>query len=89
MPDVLGYLGPAYEPFRDVLHEVRLGLGITNPFAALFQFRMNLVLLLTRDDTKAHKEAERDRIADLLHDAILNGDRGQAIPPGKLFNLAR
>ena len=89
MPEVLGYLGPAYEPFRDVLHEVRLGLGITNPFAVLFQFRMNLVLLLTRDDTKAHKEAERNRIADLVHDAILNDDHVQAIPPGKLFDLAR
>lgn len=89
MPDVLGYLGPAYEPFRDVLHEVRLGLGITNPFAALFQFRMNLVLLLTRDDTKAHKEAERNRIADLVHDAILRGNAVQTVPPGRLFDLPR
>jgi hypothetical protein len=89
MPEVLGYLGPAYEPFRDVLHEVRLGLGITNPFAALFQFRMNLVLLLTRDDTEAHKEAERNRIADLVHEAILSGNEVQTVPPGRLFDLAR
>ena len=89
MPEVLGYLGPAYEPFQDVLHEVRLGLGITNPFAVLFQFRMNLLLGETAHDTKTRKETERNRIADLVHDAILNDDRVQAIPPGKLFDLPR
>ena len=85
--EAFGRREPADENFREVVHEVRLGLGITNPFAALFQFRMNLVLLLTRDDTKAHKEAERNRIADLVHYTILNDDRVQAIPPGKLFDL--
>jgi len=87
MPDVLGYLGPDYEAFRDVLHEIRLGLGLTNPFAALFQFRMNLLLGDTPLDTKMRKEAERDRIADLVHNAILNNARVQTIPPGELFDL--
>jgi hypothetical protein len=88
MPEALGYLDQAaYEPFLDVLHEVRLGLGITNPFAALFQFRMNLVLLLTRDGTKAHKEAERNRVADLVHEGILSGNAVQTVPPGRLFDL--
>jgi hypothetical protein len=89
MPEVLGYLGPAYEPFRDVLHEVRLGLGITNPFAALFQFRMNLLLGGTPHDTKTRKETERNRIADLVHDAILSGNAVQTVPPGRLFDLPR
>jgi hypothetical protein len=89
MPHALGPLGPAQEAFREVVHEVRLGLGITNPFATLFQFRMNFVLLPTPHETRARKEAERNRIAGLVHDVILNSDPAQAIPPSRLFGLAR
>jgi len=88
-PDALRYLGIDYDAFRYVLHEVRLGFGIANPFALLFQFRMNLVLGKTPEDTQARKERERNRVADLIHDEILNGGPVQATPPGKLFDLQR
>ena len=51
VPDIFAYLpakhelavlGVEDEPFRKGVHEIRLGFGLTNPFAALFQFRIQL-----------------------------------------------
>jgi hypothetical protein len=87
--DALRYLGNDYDAFCDVVHEIRFGFGITNPFAALFQFRLNLLLGETPEDTQTRKERECNRVADLIHAEILNGSPVQAIPPSALFDLGR
>ena len=87
LPEIAGYMGPIIEALRDVLHEVRFGLGITNPFAALFQFRINLPVRETPEDTQTLKETERDRIAHLVFDAILSRPPLHTIPPGRLFGI--
>ena len=88
-PDILSYLKCVDEVFYECLHEVRFGVGMTNPFAALFQYRVNLVLRSTPNETKAAKEAERNRVAVKMRDAILNGGAGQGVPAGELFKCSR
>jgi hypothetical protein len=88
-PDILTCLTPADNAFRECLHEIRFGVGITNPFAALFQYRVNLVLRQTPQDTKAAKEVERNRVAGRMRDAILNGGAGQGVSAGELFGRMR
>jgi len=85
MPDIFGCLRDDHEPFRDVVHEIRLGFGQTNPFAALFQLRTQFALGHAVEDTKVWKEAERDRVAKLVSEAVLQGAGTQRIPPGRLF----
>lgn len=46
------------ETFRECLHEIRFGCGITNPFVALFQYRVNLILRSTPTETQRAKEDE-------------------------------
>ena len=75
--------------FGDILHEVRLGLGITNPFAVLFQFRLNLVLGKTPEETQDRKKSECARLADLLHDKIIKKKDKKPVPPGQLFDLKK
>lgn len=87
IPEALGHLGANPETSTDILHEIRLGFGISNPFAALFQFRINFLPGSSSDEVQKRKEKERDRIAALLLDAILRDHRMQNIPPSKLFDL--
>jgi hypothetical protein len=70
--------------YRECLHEIRFGVGITNPFAALFQYRVNLVIRQTPDDIRATKDAEKYRVAGIMLDAII---KSEAVSPGKLFGL--
>ena len=87
--DIFASLRDSRDPFRDVLHEIRLGFGLTNPFAALFQIRVQLGLQQTAEDTKKHKEAERDRVAQLVCQGISQRGDVQQIAPGVLFGLTR
>ena len=77
------------DAFGECLHEVRFGVGMTNPFAALFQYRVNLVLRQTPDETKAAKKAERDRVATIMRDAILDGGAARGVAAGSLFQCMR
>lgn len=67
------------------LHEMRLGTGLTNPFARLFQFRLQFVLGASLSKTKTLKKKERDRVAILVCQAILADNPVQHINPGTLF----
>lgn len=87
--DMLGVLGEEQNAFRETVHEARLDFGATNPFVALFQFRVQFLLGDTNEETKARKLAERNRVAALLRDAILAGNGPQVVPPGDLFGLRR
>jgi len=88
-PDILPCLAPADDAYRECLHEIRLGVGITNPFAALFQYRVNLLIRRTPQDIKAAKEEERNRVAGIMRDAILNGRAGLGVSAGELFGCMR
>lgn len=86
-PEFLLALGAGAHLSTEVLHEIRFGAGIINPFTALFQFRINLLLGESIADVKERKAAERDRLAGLIHSAILQN--AMAIAPGSLFGLSR
>jgi hypothetical protein len=88
-PDLLSGLKPTGDTFRKCLHEVRFGVGITNPFAALFQYRVNMVLRQTPRETQAAKEKERDRVAGRMREAILNDGGTPCVPAGVLFERMR
>jgi len=71
------------DAFRECLHEIRFGSGITNPFVALFQYRVNLMLRSTPTETRSAKAEERDRVAAIIRDAIR--DRNSCVNAKKLF----
>jgi hypothetical protein len=86
--DVLEFLTTGQDNRTAVLHEIRLGLGIANPFAALFQFRMNFLIGKTPEDTKVRKQDELHRIAQLVLERILAKNYVQPVPPANLFNYS-
>jgi hypothetical protein len=85
-PDVLAPLVPADSDYCKCLHEIRFGIGITNPFAALFQYRVNLLIRETPQDIKRAKEAERDRVAIIMTNSILSK---QDVSANELFGFKR
>ena len=88
-PEILANGADLDAGFRKCLHEVRLGTGFTNPFAALFQYRVNLVLGKTPGATREAKRKERDRVAALIQDAVLKGTLENGVSAGKLFGSVR
>ena len=88
-PDIVTCLAPADDAYRECLHEIRFGVGITNPFAALFQYRVNLLIRPTPQDIKAAKEKERNRVAGIMRDALLNRPAGSGVSAGELFGCMR
>jgi hypothetical protein len=68
---------------------MRLAAGMTNPFAALFQYRVGLVYRGNVALIKQAKEDERNRLADLALNEILKSSGIPKIPPGTLFGLGR
>jgi hypothetical protein len=72
--------------YRECLHEIRFGIGITNPFAALFQYRVNLLIREKPKDIKRAKEAERDRVAGIMMNSILYK---QDVSASELFEFKR
>ena len=71
------------DQFKGVLHEVRLGLGLTNPFAALFQLRLQFALGRDKAETIQRKKDECKRVAGLACIAIR--DKKLTVPAGDLF----
>ena len=88
-PDIMTCLAPRDDAYRACLHEMRFGVGITNPFASLFQYRVNLLIRPTPEDIQAAKEKERDRVAGIMRDAILNGPAAHGVSAGELFGCMR
>ncbi len=88
-PGIFTCLAIEDDAFCESMHEMRLGVGLTNPFAALFQYRLNFVLRKTPWETKAAKEAERNRVAAILRDAILGDRAPQGVAAGELFGCMR
>ncbi len=88
MEDIFRTLWDSPSPSTmESLHAMRLGTGLTNPFACLFQFRLQFALGESLPETEALKEAERDRVADLICTTVLADNPVQHIKPGKLFGL--
>lgn len=87
--DFVNFLTPIDNAISECLHEVRFGLGTSNPFAALFQFRVNMLLRQTSHETKAAKLTERNRVAALMRDAILGGGPTPGVAAGVLFDRTR
>lgn len=86
--DIFGLLWDNPAPATlTALHEVRLAVGMTNPFARLFQFRLQFVMGDTIERTKQIKKQECERVADLVCEAILNEHGNYVISPGLLFGL--
>jgi len=84
-PDVLDFFHDYHAAYRDVVHEIRLSMGCENPFAALFQHRIQFILGTDKASTKIRREAERDRLTDVVVKAIL--ERADQVPSGTLFEI--
>ncbi len=85
--DILDCLRDDHAPYRDVVHEIRLPMGCENPFTALFQYRIQFILGTDKVSTKTRREAERDRLIDMVVNAVI--ERADHVSSGDLFELNR
>ena len=83
--DILDFLREDHAPYRDVVHEIRLAMGYENPFAILFQYRIQFILGVDKASTKERRVAERDRLADVVVKAVL--ERTHYVSSGDLFEV--
>jgi hypothetical protein len=60
-------------------------MGCENPFATLFQYRIQFILGTDKVSTKTRREAERDRLADVVVKAVL--ERTHYVSSGNLFEV--